>query len=146
MYLKFKQLPTTLVLHNLLMVIMKHIIDELKRGYGSVSIYTNYLQIDIQDIIIGCETHLDEMYTSSEMFPQGFSIIRKDRCYGGGGVFLAISQSISYFNVMMTTIAEMIWAKITPSHGEPIIFIQVSAHFIDHPTITLTLQKILKQL
>ena len=41
------------------------------------------------DIIIGCETHLDETYTSSEVFPQSYSIIRKDRCCGGGGVFLA---------------------------------------------------------
>ena len=47
------------------------------------------------DIIIGCETHLDETYTNSEVFPQGFSIIRKDRCYGGGGVFLTISHILT---------------------------------------------------
>ena len=72
------------------------------------------------DIIIGCETHLDETYTSSEVFPQSYSIIRKDRCCGGGGVFLAISQSIPFLNVSMTTNAEMIWANIFPVHGEPI--------------------------
>ena len=54
------------------------------------------------------------------MFPQGYSIIRKDRCYGGGGVFLAISQSISFIDVPMTTNAEMTWAKIFPIHGKPI--------------------------
>ena len=39
---------------------------------------------------------------------------------GGGGVFLAISQSISFLDLSMTTSAEMIWARITPILGEPI--------------------------
>ena len=38
---------------------------------------------------------------------------------GIGGVFLAISQSISFLDLSMTTNAEMIWAKVTPIHGEP---------------------------
>ena len=71
-------------------------------------------------IIMGCETHLGETYASSEVFPPGHSIIRKDRCNGGGGVFLAISQDISFLELSITTNGEMIWAKITPIHGEPI--------------------------
>ena len=35
-------------------------------------------------------------------------------------MFLAISQSIPFLNVSMTTYAEMIWAKVSPVHGEPI--------------------------
>ena len=54
------------------------------------------------------------------MFPQGYSIIRKDRCYGGGGVFLAVSLNISFLDLSITTDAEMIWVKISPVHGEPI--------------------------
>ena len=53
-------------------------------------------------------------------FPPGYSIIRKDRFNGGGGVFLALSQDISFLELSITTKAEMIWAKITPIHGEPI--------------------------
>ena len=41
------------------------------------------------DLIMGCETHLDETYTNSEVFPQGYSIIRKDVMEGRG-----ISSSI----------------------------------------------------
>jgi len=58
------------------------------------------------DIIIGCKTHLDETYTNNEVFPLGYSIIRKDRCCGG--VFLVISQSISYVDTSIATNAEMI--------------------------------------
>ena len=47
------------------------------------------------DIIIGCETHLDESYSSAEVFPRNFAIIRKDCCFGGGGIFLAVSSEFS---------------------------------------------------
>jgi len=56
------------------------------------------------------------------VFPQGYSIIRKDRFYGGGGVFLAISQSILFLDVSMTASAETIWAKITPTQRKPMDF------------------------
>ena len=36
------------------------------------------------DIIVGCESHLDNSYLSSEIFPAGFNIYRKDRTAGGG--------------------------------------------------------------
>ena len=38
------------------------------------------------DIIVGCESYLDDSYTSSETFPVGYNIYRKDRAVGGGGV------------------------------------------------------------
>ena len=47
------------------------------------------------DIIVGCESHLDNSYTSSEIFPAGFNIYRKDRTAGGGGVFLAINDTLA---------------------------------------------------
>ena len=34
------------------------------------------------DIIVGCESHLDNSYLSSEIFPAGFNIYRKDRTAG----------------------------------------------------------------
>ena len=38
------------------------------------------------DIIVGCESHLDDCYLSSEIFPADFSIYRKDRTSDSGGV------------------------------------------------------------
>ena len=40
------------------------------------------------DIIIGCESHIDQSFLSTEIFPPNFTVHRKDRSIGGGGVFL----------------------------------------------------------
>ena len=48
----------------------------------------------IPDIIVGCESHLDNSYTSSEIFLVGFNIYRKDRTAGGWGVFLGINDTL----------------------------------------------------
>lgn len=70
------------------------------------------------DIILGCESHLDESYTTTEVFPQGYTIIRKDRCLGGGGVFLAVASDLPFLDVSVNTNTEMIWGKISPIYGE----------------------------
>ena len=41
------------------------------------------------DIVIGCESHLDDTYLTQEEFPSDYGVIRKDRNSSGGGVFLA---------------------------------------------------------
>ena len=37
------------------------------------------------DVIVGCESHLDSTYTSSEIFAPGYTVICRDRSLGGGG-------------------------------------------------------------
>ena len=37
------------------------------------------------DIILGCESHIDESFLSAEILPNTYKIIRKDRSLGGGG-------------------------------------------------------------
>ena len=54
------------------------------------------------------------------MFPRDYTIIRKDRTIGGGGVFLALSSQIPFLDLTINTSAEMIWGKITPTQGEAI--------------------------
>eukprot|EP00794_Sanderia_malayensis_P006479 gene6479-7218_t len=46
------------------------------------------------DIICGTESHLDMHYSSSEVFPSMFDIVRKDRVEGGGGVFIATHKKL----------------------------------------------------
>ena len=53
-----------------------------------------YMHEHKPDIIVGCESHLDDSYTSSETFPVGYNIYRKDRAVGGGGVFLGIKDTL----------------------------------------------------
>ena len=46
------------------------------------------------DVIVGCESHLDFTYTSSEVFPPGYTVIHRDRSLGGGGVFLYFHEAL----------------------------------------------------
>ena len=63
---------------------------------------------------MGYESHLDDSYLSSEIFPAGFSVYRKDRIAGGGGVFMGIKHTlVAVEEPTITTAAEIIWAKIS---------------------------------
>ena len=65
------------------------------------------------DIIIGCESQIDNLYSSAEIFPPGYCVFRKDRCEGAGGVFICIKEHLSAFAIpSLDTDAEIIWAKI----------------------------------
>ena len=44
------------------------------------------------DIICGTEFHLDEKYKTNEVFPEAYTITRKDRKEGVGEVFTAVSK------------------------------------------------------
>ena len=46
------------------------------------------------DIVLGCESHIDQSFLSSEILPNSYKIIRKDRSLGGGGVFIGFKQSL----------------------------------------------------
>ena len=67
------------------------------------------------NIILGQESKLGPEHHNSEIFPQGFTVIRKDRKAGGGGVFILIKQDIDYiegaFNGFKTD-CEIAWAQV----------------------------------
>ena len=66
------------------------------------------------EIIFGSESHLDSTYATAEVFPSEFSVFRKDRCNGGGGVFLMVRNSLCITEQpMLDGDAEMVWAKLT---------------------------------
>ena len=48
------------------------------------------------DIVIGCESHLDDSFSNQEIFPPQYDVIRKDSCISGGGVFLALKNHLTY--------------------------------------------------
>jgi len=62
--------------------------SQAKRG-----IFNAIIDEQKPDIVLGCESHLDSSYNSSEIFPVGFTVIRKERVGGrGGGVFILFKQ------------------------------------------------------
>ena len=60
-----------------------------------------------------CESHLDSSYNSSEIFPAGFTVIRKERVGGGGGgVFILFKKDLPLLDeLFLLSEAEIIWAK-----------------------------------
>ena len=65
------------------------------------------------DILIGTESHLDESYLNSEIFPRNYSTYRKDRnCYGGG-VFISVQSTIPSYQIdVSSTSIEIIWVYL----------------------------------
>ena len=73
------------------------------------------------DVIVGCESHLDSTYTSSEVFPSGYTVIRRDCSLGGGGVFLCFREALPVVEQpLLSSDAEAVWAKLTFIRMSPI--------------------------
>ena len=73
------------------------------------------------DVIVGCESHLDSTYTSSKVFPPGYTVIHKDRSLGGGGVFLCFHEALPVIKKpLFSSDPEAVWAKLTFTRMSPI--------------------------
>ena len=65
------------------------------------------------DIIIGCESHIDNKYSTA--------VIRKDHCNEGGGVFLAAKCNLCLLEQpTLHSDAEIVWAKLCIDKHKPI--------------------------
>ena len=73
------------------------------------------------DIVTGCESHLDNSFSSQEIFPPQYVVIRKDCCIGGGGVFLALKDHLTFVDEpTFHGNAEMVWVKLCLNKSKPI--------------------------
>ena len=58
---------------------------------------------------MGCESHLDTSYFTSEVFPMNYVVYRKYRSAVGGGVFVAIKDDLtSSYELILSISAELI--------------------------------------
>ena len=64
---------------------------------GKVASLQTFTDQNDTDIIIGSESWLDSSILSAEIFPSHFQVFRKDRNSCGGGVFIAVKDSIPCF-------------------------------------------------
>ena len=82
------------------------------------------LHIHSPDVIVGCEFHLNSTYTSSEVFPPGYTVIYRDCSLGGGGgggVFLYFYEALPVVEqLLLSSDAEVVWAKLTFTRMGPI--------------------------
>ena len=65
-------------------------IKNKKEEFGTLIDSTN------PDIILGTETWLNSTICSSELFPPGYDVVRKDRADGYGGVCIAIKKDVIF--------------------------------------------------
>ena len=72
-------------------------------------------------VICGSESHLDQSFYPSKVFPDTYNVFRKDHTMGGGGVFLCIKKHLQVFEEPQLDVeAELIWIKLTPLNQSPI--------------------------
>ena len=74
------------------------------------------------DIVIGCESHLDETFNSSEILPSAYNIFRRDKTLGGGGVFIGVKNHLTAMveNLPINSDAEFIWVKLLTQESQPV--------------------------
>ena len=71
------------------------------------------IEHDKPDVFCITETHLCPEIISSEIFPQNFKVIRKDRNRHGGGILIAYQDSLSIIHREdLETNCEIIWCEV----------------------------------
>ena len=60
----------------------------------------------------GTESHLDDSFLNSEVFPANYCAYRKDRNIYGGGVFILVKNNIPSSQVNYDSSNELIWVRI----------------------------------
>ena len=81
----------------------------------------NFISVSDPDILIGTETWLNQTITDNEIFPPGYSLLRKDRQDGYGGVLLAIKSDIIHEPIATPIQLEMTATKIHLNNNKHII-------------------------
>ena len=73
------------------------------------------------DIILGCESKIDGTIPSYSLFPDNFTVYRKDRDQHGGGVFVATKDKL--ISVDMSNLdsdCKIIWASLQFAGSKPL--------------------------
>ena len=75
--------------------------------------FINLLDVYHPDVVFGCESWLKSCIVSSEVFPSGYTIYRKDRVDGYGGVFIACRDTLTSNELIFTdSSSELVACKI----------------------------------
>ena len=73
------------------------------------------------DIIFGCESKISPEKATYSIFPQNYTIYRKDRDSNGGGVFLAVKDTLICADIPdLNSNCEVVWASLQFSNSKPL--------------------------
>jgi len=87
------------------------------------------------DIVLGCESHTDHSFLSSEILLATYKIICKDRCLGGGGVFIGYKDHLNICKESSLILdAEMIWVNyiIQRDVAKLLLILHIALRLITH--------------
>ena len=80
--------------------------------YGKREVFWSLVDATKPDIIFGCETWLKPDVSQGEFFPPCFTVYRKDRKDGYGGVLVGIHSSLMSQEIDVDSETELVAAKI----------------------------------
>ena len=106
---------------------------------GKTAAITHLIDSLRPDILIGCETWLDPTISSSENFPPGYKIYRKDRNRHGGGVLIAVSDSLTNMEepTLSHSSCEILWIKVKLKNAKDLLIgSYYRPHESDEPSLT----------
>ena len=73
------------------------------------------------DIVFGCESKIDQGISTYSIFPENFSVYRKDRDSNGGGVFIATKDTLISADLPDTNSdCEIVWASLQFASSKPL--------------------------
>lgn len=79
------------------------------------------------DILLCQETKVDDSVSSIELFPESFTVFRKDRNMNGGGVCIAVRKELQAMHCLDLNVAnlEAIWVQLITSDHQPLYICSV---------------------
>ena len=73
------------------------------------------------DIILGCESKLDDTCPTYSVFPSSYNVFRQGRNEHGGGVFVAVHNSLIVSNCPeFDTECELVWCHLQFTNAKPL--------------------------
>ena len=73
------------------------------------------------DIVLGCESKLGNSISTHSVFPSDFNVFRKDRDEHGGGVFVAVHNSLIVSNCPEFDVdCELLWCSLQFTNAKPL--------------------------
>lgn len=81
----------------------------------------SFLYLRDIDVLCGTESHLDDTFSNSEIFPQNFNVYRNDRNSHGGGVFIIVKDTLPSSQVDTGASCEIVWCCIHGRSGQTLI-------------------------
>ena len=87
--------------------------------------FSSLIEVHEPDVVFGTETWLDSSCLDSKLFPEGFSVFRRDRNLNGGGIFIAVKKALNCDLIFSDPQSEFLICSLRLSNSRPIMLVCV---------------------